>query len=137
MERNKTIRSNDGRTACQVCMHRTASHVHHYATHVYHTYIPLYSSSEVGCQAFFITPLVEILAREFSNCLSEAPWEPLLFCVYFSSSVLSSDPTVIYSLCKHILKYLVEFISDAIRIRRNLCVCERRFLNLKLQIIFL
>ena len=26
-------------------------------------YIPLYSSSEVGYQAFFITPLVEILAK--------------------------------------------------------------------------
>ena len=56
---------------------------------------------------------------------------------------------IIYVLCKHILKYLVEFIRDAIRtsrvfvyvrvrvrVRVCVCVCVCEVLNVKLQIVF-
>ena len=56
---------------------------------------------------------------------------------------------IIYVLCKHILKYLVEFIRDAIRtsrvfvyvrvrvrVRVCVCVCVSEVLNVKLQIVF-
>ena len=58
---------------------------------------------------------------------------------------------IIYVLCKHILKYLVEFIRDAIRTSRVfvyvyvrvrvrvcvcVCVCVSEVLNVKLQIVF-
>lgn len=128
MERNKTIKKQWWKDSLSSLYAWTASHVHHYTTHVYHTYIPLYSSSEVGYQAFFITPLVEILGQESLAIVFQRPLGSPFFsvCTFLVLCCLQIH-CHLFTLEVNIYKYLVEFISDAIRIRRNLCVCERRF----------